>query len=185
MRDVVNSSFDKEKNAFNINKVLNKTGDSENVILDGGFLISPIEEFTLYKTSSNNLISLLLLLVFIIIFMIYKNSKKNKTILSDKHFEHNKSIYNFDFEDLSVLKQLIIQKEMNFNDVMDIYQNPSLSYGHNTRLCNEKSEKLSIRLKSILKLDNQVIQKKKSNVDRRQNLIYLSEEFRIIKIIIK
>ena len=68
---------------------------------------------------------------------------------------------------------------------MNIYQNSSLSYGHNTRISNEKLEKLSFRLKSILKLKDQPILKKKSDTDKRQKIIVLSKEFREIKIILK
>ena len=65
------------------------------------------------------------------------------------------------------------------------YQKSSLSYGHNTRISNEKLDKLSIKLKSIFKLKDQPILKKKSNVDKRQKIIVLSKEFREIKITLK
>jgi len=86
---------------------------------------------------------------------------------------------------LSLLKKLIIQNEINFNEVIDFYKNSSLSYGHNTRISNEKLEKLSFRLKSILKLKDQPILNKKSNVDKREKIIFLSKEFSKIKIILK
>tara|TARA_B100000768_G_scaffold123398_1_gene114182 strand:+ start:1922 stop:3103 length:1182 start_codon:yes stop_codon:yes gene_type:complete len=182
---IFNSSFDEENNIFKINKIINNTGSRENIILDGGFLTSPIDEFELYKTPVNKLIYSPLLLIFVIFFIIYKNYKTNKTILSETYFIHNKSRYDIGIEDLSLLKQLIIQNEINFNDVMNFYQNSSLSYGHNTRISNEKLGKLSIRLKSILKLKDQPILKKKSNVDKRQKIIVLSKEFREIKITLK
>ena len=123
--------------------------------------------------------------MFVVIFIIFKNHKKNKTVLGDTYLIHNKSKYDFDIEDLSVLRQLVIQNEIQFNDVMSSYQKSSLSYGHNTRVSNEKLDKLSIRLKSIFKLKDQPILKKKSNVDKRQKIIVLSEEFREIKIVLK
>ena len=182
---IFKSSFDEGSNIFKINKILNNTGSRENIILDGGFLTSPIDEFELYKTPVNKLIYFPLLLIFVIFFIIYKKYKNYKTILSETSFIHNKSKYDLDIEDLSLLKQLIIQNEINFNDVMNYYQNSSLSYGHNTRISNEKLGKLSIRLKSILKLKDQPILKKKSNVDKRQKIIVLSKEFREIKITLK
>jgi len=83
------------------------------------------------------------------------------------------------------LKLLIVHNEMNFNDVMSIYQKPSLSYGHNTRISNDKLDKLSIKLKSIFKLKDHPILKKKSNTDKRQKRIVLSKEFRKINITLK
>ena len=182
---VFDSSFDKEKNVFKIEKVVNKTGGRENIILDGGFLNSPIDEFVLYKTPINKFIYPALLLMFVIGFFIYEKNKNNKTILSETYFKHNKTNYDFDVEDLSVLKLLIVHNEMNFNDVMTIYQKPSLSYGHNTRISNDKLDKLSIKLKSIFKLKDHPILKKKSNTDKRQKRIVLSKEFRKINITLK
>ena len=181
-QEIFNSSFDKENNNFKINKILNKTGDRENIILDGGFLSSPIDEIELYKDHVNKLIYIPLLLMFVIPFIVYK---KNKTILSEIYLIHNKHKYDFNIEDLCLLKQLIIQNEIHFNDVMNFYQKSSLSYGHNTRISNENLDKLSIRLKSIFKLKDQPILKKKSNVDKRQKIIVLSKEFKKIKITFK
>jgi hypothetical protein len=183
--DIFKSSFDERDNVFRIKKIIYKTGGSENIILDAGFLRSPIDEYELYKTPSNSFIYFLLIIMFVVIFIIFKNHKKNKTVLGDTYLIHNKSKYDFDIEDLSVLRQLVIQNEIQFNDVMSSYQKSSLSYGHNTRVSNEKLDKLSIRLKSIFKLKDQPILKKKSNVDKRQKIIVLSEEFREIKIVLK
>ena len=182
---IFNSSFDEENNIFKINKILNKTGGREDIIIDGGFLTSPLDEFKLYKTPINKLIYSPLLLIFVIFFIIYKNYTKNETILNETSLIHNKSKYDIGMEDLSLLKKLIIQNEINFNEVIDFYKNSSLSYGHNTRISNEKLEKLSFRLKSILKLKDQPILNKKSNVDKRQKIIFLSKEFSKIKIILK
>ena len=183
--NIFNSSFDERENVFRINKVLNKTGGTENIILDTGFLRSPIDEFELYKTPLSSIIYFPLLLMFVSVVILFRYYKKDKTILGDTYFIHNKSKYDFDIEDLSVLRQLVIQNEIQFNDVMSSYQKSSLSYGHNTRVSNEKLDKLSIRLKSIFKLKDQPILKKKSNVDKRQKIIVLSEEFREIKIVLK
>ena len=144
-----------------------------------------LDEFKLYKTPINKLIYSPLLLIFVIFFIIYKNYTKNETILNETSLIHNKSKYDIGMEDLSLLKKLIIQNEINFNEVIDFYKNSSLSYGHNTRISNEKLEKLSFRLKSILKLKDQPILNKKSNVDKREKIIFLSKEFSKIKIILK
>jgi len=183
--NIFKSSYDERENVFKINKILNKTGRAENIILDAGFLISPINEFELYKTPLNSFIYFLLIIMFVVTFIIFKNHKKNKTVLGDTFLIHNKSKYDFDIEDLSVLRQLTIQNEIQFNDVMSYYQKSSLSYGHNTRVSNEKLDKLSIRLKSIFKLKNQPILKKKSDIDKRQKIIVLSKEFKEIKINLK
>ena len=87
---------------------------------------------------------------------------------------------NSEIEDIKLLKSIIIDEEINFNSVLDLYSNSDLSYGHNTRITNEKLEKLTIRLKSIFKLKNDPIIKNKSKVDKRQKVISLSDEFRSV-----
>lgn len=183
--NIFNSSYDKRDNVFRINKILYKTGGTENITLDASFLTSPIDEFELYKTPLSSIIYFPFLLMFVAVVILFRYYKKDKTILGDTYFIHNKSKYDFDIEDLSVLRQLVIQNEIQFNDVMNSYHKPSLSYGHNTRVSNEKLDKLSIRLKSIFKLKDQPILKKKSDVDKRQKIIVLSKEFKEIKINLK
>ena len=81
---------------------------------------------------------------------------------------------------IKLLKLLIIQDEVNFNSLLELYSNSDLSYGHITRITNQQIDKLSIRLKSIFKLKNDPIIKKKSKIDKRQRTILLSDEFRDI-----
>ena len=79
----------------------------------------------------------------------------------------------------------MIKKTTPFNKALEIYNNPELSYGHNTRITNEKIERLSIKLKAIFKLKNKVIIKTRSKLDRRLKNIILSDEFVKLKIKIK
>ena len=181
---VINSLLDvgysSEKKSFVIKKTLNKTREIETILLSDNFLIQPIESFSLYnKPFNSNLIYILLTLMLVYSFVLYR-MKKNETFIESRSINHKGSLYDFKIEDIKLLKLVIIDDEINFNSVLDIYSNSDLSYGHNIRITNEKLERLTIRLKSIFKLKNEPIIKNKSKVDKRQKVILLSDEFRSV-----
>ena len=183
---IQNVEFDSENDFFIITKTLPKTGEEVEIQLDGNFLETPLETIDLFKKPKKNLPWVLSFLVFLgILYLLKKKRDKSKV-----HFERNNLVingerYEFDINDKRLIESLINSKEKNFNDVMKIYSNPELSYGHNTRITNESLDHLSIRLKSIFKLENPPIIKVKSKSDRRQKIIVLSKEFLKIKITFK
>lgn len=183
---IVNSVYNEGENSFKIDKVLNKTNEIETIILDGGFLNNPIEEFELYKSSSKPFLWLLSLPVLLITFFVIKKKlKKSKVYFEGINLFVNGEIYEFKSDDICIIKTLLLSNEMYLNDVMETYSNSELSYGHNTRITNENLDRLSIRLKSILKLKNPPIKKIKSERDRRQKLVVLTQEFIKINMMFK
>ena len=156
--------------------------DNEIIILDGDFLNYPIEELRLYNNPINYLNVLLPILILLPILYLISVYKKPNTVLYDEHLFHNKSRYKLESTDMELLRSLLIKKSINLNEVYDIYKNSELSYGHNTRICNEKIDRLSIRLKSIFNLSDFPFIKKKSTIDRRQKILSMSEEFSKVKI---
>lgn len=182
INDIIKSSYLEDENIFKIEKVITKTLENEIITLDGDFLNYPLEESKLYNIPFNYLnvlFPILILLPILYLILIYK---KQNTVLYNDHLFHNKSRYKFESTDIELLRSILIKKSINLNEVYDIYNNSELSYGHNTRICNEKIDRLSIRLKSIFKLNNQPLKKKKSTIDRRQKILSMSEEFSKIKI---
>ena len=180
INNLLDVRYSPEKNSFVIKKILNKSGEIETILLSDSFLIQPIESFSLYnKPFNSNLIYILLTLMLVCLFILYRK-KKHKTLIEYRSIRHKGSLYDFEIEDIKLLKSIIIDEEINFNSVLDLYSNSDLSYGHNTRITNEKLDRLTIRLKSIFKLKNKPIIKNKSKVDKRQKVISLSDEFRIV-----
>jgi len=182
INDIIKSSYLEDENIFKIEKVITKTMENEIITLDGDFLNYPIEESKLYNNPFNYLNVLFPILILLPILYLISVYKKQNTILYADNLIHNKSRYEFESADMELLRSLLIKKSINLNEVYDIYKNSELSYGHNTRICNEKLDRLSIRLKSIFKLDNQPLKKKKSTIDRRQKILSMSEEFSKVKI---
>jgi len=182
INEIIKSSYIKDENVFKIEKVIVKTMENEIITLDGGFLNYPIEESKLYNIPFNYLNVIFPILILIPILYLILIYKKQNTVLYDDHIFHNKSRYKFESTDIELIRSILIKKSINLNEVYDIYKNSELSYGHNTRICNEKIDRLSIRLKSIFKLDNQPLKKKKSTIDRRQKILSMSEEFSEVKI---
>jgi len=169
--------FDSENDFFVIIKTLAKTGETIEIQLDNNFLNNPLESFELYKTENIILPWVLLPFFLIILVIIIKERKKSKLYFKGFTLFVYSEQYEFESNDVRIIQSLIKSNEMYFNDVMEMYSNPELSYGHNTRITNEKLDRLSIRLKSIFKLENSPINKIKSQRDRRQKLVVLTKEF--------
>ena len=180
INNLIDVKYSPEKKSFIIKKTLSKTEEIETIFLSDSFLIRPIESFSLYNIPFNlNLIYILLTLMLVSSFVLYRN-KKHKTLINSRSIQLRGSLYDFEIEDIKLLKSLILNENISFNSVLDIYSNTDSSYGHNTRITNEKLEKLTIRLKSIFKLKHEPIIKNKSTIDKRQKVLSLSDEFRSI-----
>ena len=180
INNLIDVKYSPEKKSFIIKKTLSKTEEIETIFLSDSFLIRPIESFSLYNIPFNlNLIYILLTLMLVSSFVLYRN-KKHKTLINSRSIQLRGSLYDFEIEDIKLLKSLILNENISFNSVLDIYSNIDSSYGHNTRITNEKLEKLTIRLKSIFKLKHEPIIKNKSTIDKRQKVLSLSDEFRSI-----
>jgi len=182
IKSIIKSSYIKDENIFKIKKSLDKSLNIDNIILDGSFLDNPIDQFKLYNVPFNYLNILIPILILLPILYLISIFKKQNTVLYDDHIFHNKRKYEFDTTDVELLRQVLKNKSINLNEVYDIYKNSELSYGHNTRICNEKIDRLSIRLKSIFNLSDFPFIKKKSTIDRRQKILSMSEEFSKVKI---
>lgn len=175
---IQNVEFDSENDFYIITKTLAKTDETVEIQLDGNFLETPLKTFKLYQTSQKNFLWVILLLVFLILIYLTKQKrKKSKLCFKGLNLFVYGEQYEFESNDVRIIQSLIKSNEMYFNDVMEMYSNPELSYGHNTRITNEKLDRLSIRLKSIFKLENSPINKIKSQRDRRQKLVVLTKEF--------
>ena len=182
---IQNVEFDRENNFYIITKTLPKTGETIEIQLDNNFLDNPIESTELYKTENTILPWVIFPFLLIIFFIAKKERTKSKLYFKGLTLFVEGEQYEFETNDVRIIESLIESNEMYFNEVMEMYSNPELSYGHNTRITNEKLDRLSIRLKSIFKLENPPINKNKSQRDRRQKLVVLSEEFQKLKIIFK
>ena len=121
----------------------------------------------------------------IILVIIIKERKKSKLYFKGFTLFVYSEQYEFESNDVRVIQSLLESNEMYFNNLMEIYSNPELSYGHNTRIANEKLDRLTIRLKSVFNLENPPIKKIKSQRDRRLKLIVLTQEFQKLNITFK
>ena len=181
----VKADYNKKEGTFIITRGDVRQNHLKKINLDDSFLRTPIETYSLFKTQRNYfLIIPLSLFLTLIIFLIILR-KKTEIILTNQQILFKRKKYQLDEKDFLFLKDLLIKKTTPFNKALEIYNNPELSYGHNTRITNEKIERLSIKLKAIFKLKNKVIIKTRSKLDRRLKNIILSDEFVKLKIKIK
>ncbi len=180
INNLLDVSYSPEKKSFIIKKTLTKSGEIETILLSDNFLIQPIESFSLYNKPFRLKLNYILITIVLVFLIVLYSKNINKTLINYRSIQHKKSLYNFDTDDIKLLKSLILNKDISFISVLETYSNTELSYGHNTRITNQKLDKLTIRLKSIFKLKHEPIIKNKSKVDKRQKVVLLSDEFRSI-----
>ncbi|MDB2345903.1 hypothetical protein N9V61_03695 [Flavobacteriaceae bacterium] len=182
---IKNVEFDSENDYYIITKTIPKTGEITEIQIDNNFFDNPIQSVRLYKTKIKILPWLLLSLLIIIFYIIKKEREKSKSYFKGLSLFLYGEQYKFEPNDILVIRDLLKSNKIYFNHVMDIYSNPELSYGHNTRVANKRLDRLSIRLQSIFKLEHPPIEKIKSLRDRRQKIVVLTKEFISLNIIFK
>ena len=180
INNLIDVKYSPEKKSFIIKKTLNKSGEIETILLSDSFLIQPIKSFRLYnKPSRLKLIYILITLMLVFLIVLYRKNN-HKTLINSRSIQHKGSSYDFDTDDIKLLKSLILNKSISFISILETYSNTELSYGHNTRTSNVRLEKLSIRLRSIFELKHNPIIKSRSKRDKREKVVLLSDEFRSI-----
>ncbi|MDB4738456.1 hypothetical protein OAF76_01855, partial [Flavobacteriaceae bacterium] len=182
---IKNVEFDSENDYYIITKTIPKTGEITEIQIDNNFFDNPIQSVRLYKTKIKILPWLLLSLLIIIFYIIKKEREKSKSYFKGLSLFLYGEQYKFEPNDIRVIRDLLKSNKIYFNHVMDIYSNPELSYGHNTRVANKRLDRLSIRLQSIFKLEHPPIEKIKSLRDRRQKIVVLTKEFISLNITFK
>jgi len=141
-----------------------------------------IKEERLYTTHQNIYI-ILSIIGFIIIFMIsYLQLKKwkikrNKIIVTKKHLSYRNQMIPFNEEHIKILNLFFnSDNEILSKNIMEIVENKELNYGHNTRLKNQIIDKINYELKFLLKIEDDLITFRKSDLDKRIKVYNLNKD---------
>ncbi|TLP73250.1 hypothetical protein [Maribacter sp. ACAM166] len=96
----------------------------------------------------------------------YRN--RNKIIIDKGKLIFNKRIIPLDETRVSIIKLLLTStEEVTLSDIMEIHNKKDLNYGHNTRVIKETIEEINFKISSTLGITKDVINSKKSDLDKR------------------
>ena len=130
-----------------------------------------LSEEKLYRDYSS-LLYLLLLLVLPIGVLIRQRikamkSKITKIQLNSKGVVYKKVFFEFEEKELEVINLLLNYDVVHSSEILALVENPNHNYSHNMRTKNQLIDKLNYKLKTMLKIDYDLITSEKSKEDRR------------------
>jgi len=130
-----------------------------------------LSEEKLYRDYSS-LLYLLLILVLPVGVLIRKRikvmkSKIAKIQLNTKGLVYKKVFFEFEEKELEVINLLLNYDVVHSSEILALVENPNHNYSHNMRTKNQLIDKLNYKLKTMLKIDYDLITSEKSKEDRR------------------
>lgn len=152
-------------------------------IAEEDFFGKKISEDVLYK---NNMwwfgkgffysITIVVLLLFLYVFL--KQFKKlNKAVLLKNGMRHINKFLEFDEESMTIIKLLLSEKEVASTSILKIVEKQHLSPAHNERLKVQIIKDINLKVKSLLGINTDVIQEKKSKYDRRARVYFILKRY--------
>jgi len=156
-------------------------------INEDSFLGELINEENFYTNNEKTYYTIGLLLLIVSSIPVYKKIEKetrnrNKITLKKDNLIFKKRILPFDEIRVSIIRLLLTStKEVPLHDIMDIYDNKELNYGHNTRVINGTLEEINFFLKSILDIEEDLITSKKSDLDKRIKVYSIDKSYFYVK----
>ena len=146
-----------------------------------------IDESPLYYNNekiyySIGTITFLILLIYLYFQGKKWNLKRNRIISENNHFTFKRKMLPFDDKSIEIIKLLIQStNEVTLNEIMEVYENKNLNYGHNTRVINGMVEEINFKLKSILGIEIDLITFHKSSSDKRIKVYTIDKTYFFIK----
>ncbi|MCM2302357.1 MAG: hypothetical protein NDI80_07020 [Flavobacteriaceae bacterium] len=146
-----------------------------------------ISEHALYETYDNWFLigfifisTILLLLLFLKIKQ--QKIKKNRINISNNNLIYKNIIHPFDTKEIQVLKLLLKTDDLvQSSQIMDIVENKTLHYAHNIKVKNHLMENLNFKLKTLLRIEKDIITSKKSKEDKRIKIYYIDKSYFYVK----
>ena len=127
------------------------------------------------------IVSLLLMSIFI--FKLLKWTKRRHKIKTvNGHLIYKKRILSFNDKSSQIINLLLkSKKEVVSKDILKITEQPKLNYGHNTRVMNLLIDEINFKLKEVLKINEDLITFKKSDLDKRMKVYSIDKSYFYIK----
>lgn len=135
------------------------------------FFGTVIGETKLYQDYSNWRYLFLLLIIPIAYYsrkiIISFKVKQSKIAINDKGLIYKRVFYDYEEKEMEVIKLLMEFDVVHSSDILDLVENPNHNYSHNMRTKNQLIDKINYKLKTMLKIDFDLITSEKSREDRR------------------
>tara|TARA_B100001063_G_scaffold103570_1_gene96636 strand:- start:2490 stop:3809 length:1320 start_codon:yes stop_codon:yes gene_type:complete len=148
------------------------------------FFKNNIEESKLYDRSledSINVSTLFFIIIFItLILFAFDRYRFNKIILSPNGIIFKRVLNKLNSKEINVIIKLINNEAITTKSILDIVENPNLSYPHNIKIKDRFVRDLNLRLSIIFNISYEPIIVKKSITDARIKEYFFKDEFKAV-----
>tara|TARA_B100001057_G_scaffold500447_1_gene615557 strand:- start:40 stop:1359 length:1320 start_codon:yes stop_codon:yes gene_type:complete len=148
------------------------------------FFKNNIEESKLYDRSledSINVSTLFFIIIFItLILFAFDRYRFNKIILSPNGIIFKRVLNKLNSKEINVIIKLINNEAITTKSILDIVENPNLSYPHNIKIKDRFVRDLNLRLSVIFNISYEPIIVKKSITDARIKEYFFKDEFKAV-----
>lgn len=148
------------------------------------FFKNEIKESRLYNRKIEDSINLSTLFIIIILItltlVIYDKRRFNKIIISHKGIIYRRVLNKLNQKEINIIIQLINNEAITTQTILNIVENPNLSYPHNIKLKEQFLRELNLKLKTIFIINYDPIIVKKSKNDARIKEYSYRDEFKDI-----
>ncbi|MDP2069131.1 MAG: hypothetical protein Q8K04_09205 [Lutibacter sp.] len=112
--------------------------------------------------------------------------KRKKIVLLDNGMRYQNKFIEFDEKAMKILQLLVSDEAVSSHKILNIVEESQYSPAHNERIKVQKLDEINLKIKTLIGLSNDIIQSKKSEVDKRirqyfinKNLFFLSKKDRL------
>lgn len=150
------------------------------------FFNNNIEEFKLYDRSNEdsiNVSTLFLIIIFILLILYaFDRYRFNMILLSSDGIIYKRVLNKLNKKEIDVILKLINNQVIATKSILNIVENPNLSYPHNIKIKDQFLRELNLKLTTIFNTRYDPIIVKKSKTDARIKEYCFKDEFnRIVK----
>ena len=102
--------------------------------------------------------------------------KNTKIVLLDNGLRYKNKFTEFDQESMEIVKTLLSEDEVSSNRILKIVEKDQYSHAHNERIKVQKLNDINLKVKTLLGINEDIINSVKSKKDRRIRIYKISSE---------
>ena len=108
-----------------------------------------------------------ILLGFVIMRLLRFLKGRNKIVILENGLRYKNKFSEFDPKSIEIIKLLISEQEISSHRILKLVEEEQYSPAHNERLKIQNLDEINIRIKDLLEINYEIINSKKSDLDRR------------------
>lgn len=142
-----------------------------------GELISEEPYYSNYNFLKRTLLLIVILLFggLLAIIGIRQFKKRDKIVLLDNGLRYKNKFTEFDQKAMGILKLLVLGVEVSSNKILSIVEEAQYSAAHNERLKVQKLAEINLKIKTLLRITDDIILSKKSDSDKRIRVYFVNK----------